>query len=223
MPAIWWKFNRFLHAPFLNKMQSASTVYFKIKGIVFYRIVFKRFGKGSCLRTPLLISNSDLMSIGERVLIREGVRLEAVRSDDVRIPHLIIESDTNIEQNVHIVCHNRVRIGSHVSITANCSIVDVTHPFSDVHDPTKIGGRIADDDSFVEIGDGSFIGFGSVILPNVRIGTRVIIGANSVVTRDIPDYSVAAGVPAVVLKRYDFARQAWITVSPNSATSVLES
>jgi acetyltransferase-like isoleucine patch superfamily enzyme len=149
--------------------------------------------------------------------------LEVVRTSHNRTAHLIIENDTNIEQNVHIVCHSRVRIGNHVSIAGNCSIVDVTHPFYDVHDPRKIGARIADEDSFVEIGDGSFIGFGSVILPNVRIGTRSVVGANSVVTCDIPDYAVAAGVPAVVLKHYDFVAQAWVKVPSGSASSVRES
>jgi acetyltransferase-like isoleucine patch superfamily enzyme len=87
-----------------------------------------------------------------------------------------------------------------------------------VHDPEKIGLRIDDEDSFVEIGEGSFIGFGTVVLPNVRIGRYVVIGANSVVDHDIPDYSVAAGVPAVVLKRYDFTKEAWVKVS-STATS----
>ncbi len=69
-----------------------------------------------------------------------------------------------------------------------------------------------------EIGDGSFIGFGSVILPNVRIGVQVVIGANSVVTADIPDYSVAAGSPAIVLKRYDWEKQAWVSTAPHAAS-----
>ena len=94
-----------------------------------------------------------------------------------------------------------MHIGNNVSITGNCSIVDVTHPFSDVHDSRKIGARILDDDSFVEIGDGTFIGYGAVILPNVRIGANAVIGANSVVAHDVPDYSVASGVPAIIISR----------------------
>jgi acetyltransferase-like isoleucine patch superfamily enzyme len=212
------RFERFWRAPLLNKLHSLSTSYYKLKGVVFYRLVFKKFGKSSYIRKPLLILNPGFICLGDRVSIRDGVRLEVVRSSERRIPELVIENDTNIEQNVHIICHSRVRIGSNVSITGNCSIVDVTHPFSDVQDSRKIGERIQDEDSFVEIGDGSFIGFGSVILPNVRIGTHAVIGANSVVTRDVPDYSVAGGVPAVVLKRYDFAKEAWVKSSPGSGT-----
>jgi acetyltransferase-like isoleucine patch superfamily enzyme len=130
---------------------------------------------------------------------------------------LSIGSDTNIEQNVHIVCHSRIRIGSNVSITGNCSIVDVTHPYGDVQTQTKIGARIADEDSFVEIGEGSFIGFGSVILPNVKIGANVVIGANSVVLTDIPEYCVAAGAPAVVIKQYDRGKKVWVRTASRRA------
>jgi acetyltransferase-like isoleucine patch superfamily enzyme len=198
----------------LNKLHSLSTLYYKVKGIALYRFMFKDFGKGSYIRKPLLILNPGHIRIGDRVSIREGVRLEVVRSSADRVPCLTIEDDTNIEQNVHIVCHNRVRIGRKVSVTGHCAIIDVTHPHNDVREPTKIGARIKDEDSFVEIGEGSFIGFGSVILPNVRIGVQAVIGANSVVSADIPDYSVAAGAPAIVLKQYDWQKQTWVSVVP---------
>jgi acetyltransferase-like isoleucine patch superfamily enzyme len=64
----------------------------------------------------------------------------------------------------------------------------------------------------VEIGDESWIGENSVILPGVRIGRHCIIGANSVVNKDVPDFSVAAGQPAVIIKRYDYVSKEWIKV-----------
>lgn len=211
---MWEKQKAFWHAPLLNKLYILSTVYYKMKGVVLYRFLFKEFGKNSCIRRPLLIFNPGFITIGERVSVRDGVRLEIVRSGDGRLPSLSIGDDTNIEQNVHIVCHSHIRIGSKVSISANCCIVDVAHPFRDVQNSTKVGARIEDEDSFVEIGDGSFIGFGSVILPNVKIGRCSVVGANSVVAGDVPDYSVAAGAPAKVIKRYDWERQIWASAAP---------
>lgn len=208
--AFWQKLKRFWHAPLFNKLHSVSTLYYKIKGLVLYRLVFARFGTGSYIRRPMLILNPSCIDIGDRVSIRDGARLEVVLTNTHRSPCLSIGSDTNIEQNVHIVCHNSIRIGHHVSITGYCAIVDVTHPFDSVSDVTKIGARIKDEDSFVEIGDNSFIGYGSIILPNVKVGINTIIGANSVVSTDIPDYCVAAGVPAVILKRYDWKLRAWV-------------
>lgn len=86
-------------------------------------------------------------------------------------------------------------------MTGFCSIVDTTHPIDGLRPDEKIGQVIQDDDKFVEIGFGAFIGMGARILPGVRIGRGAVIGANSVVTRDVPDFCVAAGVPARVLRR----------------------
>ncbi|MBZ5489501.1 MAG: acyltransferase [Acidobacteriia bacterium] len=170
-------------------------------------------GRGSAIYAPLMIRNPECIEVGERVLIRDGVRLEVVRDPYGRKPHLSIGSDTGIEQNVHIVCHSTIKIGIAVAIAANCAIVDVSHPFRDVTSTLKVAERIADEDSFVEIGDGAFLGYGAVILPNVRIGHRAVIGANSVVSRDVPDFGVAAGNPAVLLEVFDQQAQKWVKAS----------
>ena len=60
----------------------------------------------------------------------------------------------------------------------------------------------------VRIGSGSWIGENACIL-GVIIGKQCVIGANSVVTKDIPDYSVAVGIPAKVIKKYNFETQQW--------------
>ena len=216
------KFWSFWHEPFLNKINRLSTLFYKTKGRLLYRLVFEKFGKGSYIRKPQFISNPMFISIGNRVSIRDGIRLEVIQDNKARNPELFIGDNTNIEQNVHIVCHSRIRIGSNVSITGNCSIVDVTHPYSDVCNPIKIGARIENDDSYVEIGDGSFVGYGTVILPNVRIGTYVIVGANSVVSRDVPDYSVAAGAPARIIKRFDPKSGSWNKICSDTVGKIDE-
>ncbi len=63
----------------------------------------------------------------------------------------------------------------------------------------------------VVIGNGSWIGE-HVCIIGASIGRHCVIGANSVVTRDIPDYSVAVGSPAIVIKKYDFNLNKWIKV-----------
>ena len=62
----------------------------------------------------------------------------------------------------------------------------------------------------VTIGNNVFIGANTIILPNLRIGDDCVIGANSVVTHDIPDYSVAVGAPAKVIKQYNFKQNKWV-------------
>ena len=65
----------------------------------------------------------------------------------------------------------------------------------------------------VIIEDGCWIGEKAIILPGVHIGKKSIIGAGSVVTKDIPDFSIAAGNPARVLKKYDFDKKIWVKVT----------
>lgn len=59
----------------------------------------------------------------------------------------------------------------------------------------------------ITVGDNCYLGMGVLVLPGVNIGNNVVIGAGSIVTRDIPDNSVAAGVPAKVIKTIDQYRE----------------
>ena len=64
----------------------------------------------------------------------------------------------------------------------------------------------------VKIGNNCFIGMDVKVFPGVTIGDNVIIGANSIVTQDIPSFSVAVGSPAKVIKMYDFNTNRWIRI-----------
>lgn len=166
-------------------------------GQVAYRPFFATYGPGVLIEPPTLLANPDCIHIGAGVHVRAGARLEAVKANG-RTPVIRIGAGTHIEQNVHIVGHSSIKIGCHVSITANCAIVDVTHPH-DLPINHPIGPLIRDEPSFVEIGDCCFLGTGSVVLPNVRLGAGCVVGANSVVTRSFPPGSILAGSPARLL------------------------
>lgn len=185
-----------LHA----KLNLAHFAWRRLVTQTWYRLFFRKVGRKTTLYHPGLLAHPECISIGNRSLIRHGCRLEVVRTAGVE-PSLIIGDNVNIEQNVHIICHDRVHIGDNVSITGHCAIVDVTHPLSAFAEERKIGDAIQAGGGYIEIGDGSFLGFGTTVMPNVRIGRQCVIGAGSVVNCDIPDHSVAAGVPARVLRQ----------------------
>lgn len=182
----------------------------KLKTVLYYKLVFGSIGQGSRIYKPMLLVNPYLVHIGKSSMIRKGARIEALVVDPQNPPTLQIGNNVNIEQNVHIICSSRVVIGDNVSITGHCAIVDTNHPFQDIHDPRKIGSRIDPRPTPVEIGDSTFIGFGTVVLPNVKIGRYCVIGANSTVTRDIPDFSVASGSPAKVTLQYCSSERVWL-------------
>ena len=62
----------------------------------------------------------------------------------------------------------------------------------------------------VHIGKDCLIGMNSVILPGTRLGNHCVVGANSTVCGDYPDYCVIAGSPAKIIKKYDFDKKSWI-------------
>ena len=98
-----------------------------------------------------------------------------------------------------------IRIGNNVRIASNVGLIthDITHLMLNNCDEVSSKGTVVETKGCIDIGDNVFIGAGTRILPNVKIGNYVVIGAGSVVTKDIPDRSVAAGVPARVIGTFD--------------------
>ncbi len=186
--------------PLYWHMNRAIRCWHRLKALAFYRYVFGSFGAGSRLAKPGLLHEPHLMHIGSGVRINFGVRMEAIVTPNHPAPELRIGNNVNIEQNVHIICHNKVLIGNNVSIAGYTVITDTTHPFDGIPQSQKTGVLIQDDDKTVEIGEGTFIGMHCIILPGVRIGSFCMVGAGSVVSHDIPSCTVAVGSPASVVR-----------------------
>ena len=106
-----------------------------------------------------------------------------------------------------------VKIGRCVLFGPNVFVADYNHEYRDPLRPIMYqGNRFTPTESGtpnLSIGDGTWIGTNVVIVGNVHIGKNCVIGANSVVSTDIPDYSVAVGSPAKVVKRYNFENKQW--------------
>jgi acetyltransferase-like isoleucine patch superfamily enzyme len=193
----------------LDACNLALLAWSRLKTRIWYARIFREVGARTTIYRPMLLVNVQHASIGEAVLIRPGARIELVVTDAAAPPKLTIGNQVNIEQNVHIVCGSSVEIRDGVAIAGNAAIVDVEHPYEDIDDKVRIGERIRTRGNRIVIKQGAFIGFGAIILPNVTIGRDAVIGANSVVTRDVPDYCVVAGIPARIMKRYNFESKSW--------------
>ncbi|MEO5724815.1 MAG: acyltransferase, partial [Ilumatobacteraceae bacterium] len=99
-----------------------------------------------------------------------------------------------------IVGHFEIVIGDDVWTGPHVYITDQNHGYEDITVP--ISGQSMPEKP-VSIGDGSWLGYGAVVLPGARIGKHVTVGANSVVTGELPDNSVAVGAPARVVRFHD--------------------
>lgn len=126
---------------------------------------------------------------------------------------IIIGDNIRIAHHFQISCGRYVEIKSNVIIAPFVFLCDHNHKYEDVTRPIKGQGIDMKPDAHIIIDEGSWIGTKVTVLGKVHIGKHCVIGSNSVVTKDIPDYSIAAGIPAKVIKRYNFTTQQWEKVS----------
>ena len=134
--------------------------------------------------------------IGSHVALSAGMMpgQECVTNPVVRIgDRCLIGRGSGIVGHFSIDIGNDVWTGHHVYIT------DQNHGYEDISIPISQQTQV---ERAVSIGDGSWLGAGTVVLPGARIGKHVAVGANSVVTGILPDYCVAVGTPARVIKQY---------------------
>jgi acetyltransferase-like isoleucine patch superfamily enzyme len=149
------------------------------------------------------IINERYIQIGSGTMIGEGVALSAGMVDGQECltdPVVSIGNRCLIGRGSGIVGHLSIRIGDDVWTGHHVYITDQNHGYEDV--TTSISAQ-SQPERPVSVGDGSWIGAGAMILPGSSIGRHVTIGANAVVTGVIPDWSVAVGAPARVIRRYE--------------------
>lgn len=133
-----------------------------------------------------------VLEVGENVTIQDYSFFQLTMPE----PKVFIGDNTVIGRRNIITAKNLIRIGSDVLIGSDVQIIDHSHG---TRRDTPMRLQRAEI-GFVEIGDDVWIGVGAKILMNVTIGKGAVIGANSVVTSDIPEYAIAVGSPAKVVK-----------------------
>lgn len=177
------------------------------------KVRFKSFGWTSIIENPLRINGSHNISIGNHVSVHYKTWLAATDAAcEGSFGQLIIEDGCTIGAFNHIYATQSIIIRKNVLTADKVYIADNAHDFRDVTVP--IMNQPILQKKGVEIGEGSWLGENVCVIGS-KIGKHSVIGANSVVTHDIPDYSVAVGAPARVIKRYDFTYNKWLPTSNN--------
>jgi len=166
---------------------------------------FKKFGKNISIIDADIIEGEKFISLGDDVSLNSKAWLLALKQDSVK-PYLVIEDGVTIGRFAHIVAIRDVYIGKNVLIADKVYISDNTHAYQTIDTPI-LDQEILFKGS-VSIGENSWIGE-NVSIVGSKIGKHCVVGAHSLVNSDIPDYSIAVGSPAKVIKKYSFKEQKW--------------
>jgi carbonic anhydrase/acetyltransferase-like protein (isoleucine patch superfamily) len=163
---------------------------------------FGSFGEGSVIAFPTAtLYGERQIHIGAGSMVSTWITLAAgYAPTQTTVPQraLVIGDRCVIGMRSGIVAHESVTIGDDVWFGQEVYVTDANHGYTDPDTP--IGNQLGPH-APVSIGDGSWIGHGSVLLPGTRIGRNVVVAAGSVVRGEVPDHCVIGGVPAKVIRR----------------------
>lgn len=172
---------------------------------IIYKPFFGKFRLPSYLGKPIFLKGINKVYIGKKVRIFPHLRLETHQNGSVHIA-----DDVVISQNVHITSAGKLEIGSRTLILANSFITNIDHDYQ------EIGTAVINQKYLVKetkIGENCFIGMGAAIMAGTILGKQCVVGANSVVRGEFPDYCVIVGSPAKIIKKYNFETQTWEKVN----------
>ena len=184
-------------------------IYWLIKTQLIYRLLLGAVGARSRIIKPLNLRNARNIYIGSQVVIQKHSWLLTLPLQGNAVPKLIIGDGAVIGYFNHITCVNHVEIGSKVLTADGVHISDNGHCFDDPRIPIMDQSVVSKGSVF--IGEGTWLGENVSVL-SCRIGRNCVIGANAVVTRDIPDFCVATGIPARVIKQFAPQSGTWLKV-----------
>lgn len=196
-------------------------VFYRVKNL-FYRLLFRlavapffgNFGRRSVVLRPRGIEGIRRIKIGENVYVADGGLLAAVPLTGCDHCELTIGEGCKIGSNNHIYATHSIIFESEVLTAGGVYISDNVHGYED---PTvAILKQPVQQLAKVRIGRGAWLGQ-NVCVIGASIGRGSVIGSNSVVLQDIPDYCVAVGAPARIVRRLDPVSGAWTRVAASSA------
>ena len=186
---------------FIRVIQGAQLLLF----YVWNKHAFKKLELRALVSLPHRIEGAKYISLHRSVRIKSHSWLTAFKIDEVD-PDMTFGEGCSIGDFNHIAAVRSVIFGRNVLTANGVYISDNLHGFEDINIPIMF--QPVKFKSPVVIGDGSWIGENACII-GAKIGKNCVIGANSVVLQDVPDYSVAVGSPARIIKRFNTETNRW--------------
>lgn len=184
----------------------------------FYRIGFKKSGKMSFIGSKVKIRSKNHIECGSGLTLEDGCYINALCKNGVHIGNnfslgrnsiiectgvirelgdgLEIGNDVGIAANAFISVRGKVKIGNSTIFGPGVKLFSENHVFKDKDTPIYLQGATRQG---IEIGEDCWLGADAIILDGVTIGNGCVIAAGAVVNKDVPDYSIAGGVPAKII------------------------
>jgi acetyltransferase-like isoleucine patch superfamily enzyme len=174
---------------------------------------FAAFGRGNSIHYSCEIRRpaSNRIRIGDSVYLAPGTWLNVPEFSADAPPVIILESGCKIGRQCMISAKNMVFLENDVMLGPSVVITDHSHAFSNVDLPIHAQGLTTG--GTVRIERNCWLGYGAAVVctsGDLILGRNSVVGANSVVTRSVPPFSVVAGNPAKLVRRYDPDVGKWI-------------
>lgn len=174
----------------LNKIYSIVKIFFlRLRG---YKIDYSVILKGNIF---FFESVKSAIYIDKNSTIGKYTRINAGENGKIYIGKNVL-----IDDFTYVMSHQNIEVGDHTKIASFCFIIDFNHKFDSQNKNLVDQGY---NKKAIKIGSNVWIGTHVIILPGVTIGDRAVIGAGSVVTKDVPKHSIVVGSPAKVIKKIE--------------------
>jgi len=185
---------------------------------IFYRFLFEKIGKNVNFGKNITVRHPGKISIGNNVIIDENCMLDAKGSNNDGIVigdncfigrnsilsckngNILLESGVTVGFNCELFSANQLFIGADTLIAAYVYCIAGDHEYYTAEKPVVALEAVS---RGISVGSGCWLGSKALLLDGVKIGNSTIIGASSVVNKDIPSNSIAIGMPARVIKQRD--------------------
>ena len=193
-------------------MEKIKSFYYYLVTFWYYKLLFGKIGFRTRIYSGLKLVKPKNIYIGSHVYIGRLSWLAANPLTNMPNCSLVINDGAYIGNLAHIYSTGSITIGKKALLSDKVYISDNLHGYDDpdipyVDQPLKQLKPVV-------IGDGTWIGEGVTVI-GASVGKQSIIGANSVVTKDIPDYCIAVGAPAKIIKRYCADDKIWKKTTPD--------
>jgi len=171
-------------------------------------VKYGALGENSIVAQPNMHdSNQSHVYIGDNTVILKNSRIQLYPERVEKEPNIYIGNGCYLGFNLTLLAGGDITIEDNVLMASNVMISSENHGINPELSIPYMEQKLIGKE--VVIGEGTWLGEKVCVMPGVHIGKKCIVGAGSVVTKDIPDYCIAVGSPARIVKKYDFDEHEW--------------